>query len=160
MSKDNVHVLDFENVRTVGGAPTPVAAIRVQISESLLDTAERVSAYLRAENGAVSAKLHDRLPVIPLSSAPDGSNHDGATDYGSKFCGGIWRSCGGEVTVDRDGYLDVEMAISSEGPGEVTNIERIRCCMGTVGELRALCQDSAFAQPAHEQSKCKIKMRM
>ena len=141
MSTQTVHVLDFDNVRAMDSGPAPVSSIRVEIPESFLDTAERVAAYLKNENGAVSAKLNERLRATP------------ATDDDSM------RSCGCEEVVSRDGLVNVEMGISYATQADTRKIDQIHCCLGTVGEIRAMCQDSAFEQSGnHPKNKTKMGM--
>ncbi len=147
MPDQNSCILDFEDVRLLNGNPANIAALRVQISGSFLDTVDRIAAYLQGEKGAVSAKVSEGLSAIPLYQ-----NLVGDMLPGDIF----WRNC--ETTVGRNGGIEVTMSASrsgnTAGPGGVM----VRCVLGAVDDIRVRFQEAFDPQAVKPNSKPKMGM--
>lgn len=147
MPVQNTCIIDFGDVRLLNGNPADIASLRVQISGSFLDTADRVAEYLQGEKGAVSAKVSEGLPAIPLYQ-----NSAGDMLPGDVF----WRTC--ETTVGRDGGVEVTMSTSRAGNANTPGGERVHCALGSVDDIRVRFQEAFDPQSVKPNSKPRMGM--
>lgn len=154
MTSQNTPILEFKGIRST--RPSPVAAIRVQVSESFLDTAERVAAYLQGEQGAVSAALNEHLSAIPLYEDVDGNLHPEDSE-GNVLDPDLvsWPKC--RASVNRDGSVEIEMGVSHWHFDEVRQV-RVKCNLGTVDDLRVRLRESDERTRLQNQPKPRMGM--